>query len=272
MQFVSLASSSKGNCHYIDSTDGAVLIDCGISTSRISKALADLGHAPDRLCGVFITHEHSDHIAGLEVFLKRYRVPCYASEGTLAALERKGLFEKVPGSLLHALDDGDVRFGALQVRWTPISHDAAEPLSYMVVHRHQKIGMMTDVGRLSEDNLKALHDSDLLYMEANHDPELLRLGRYPVYLQKRIRSAHGHLSNEQCAAGLLQTMTPRTRHVILGHLSEENNRPRLAFEAIRSALLAGRASAERIRLWVADPRTPLSIDLAPQCDASHILQ
>ena len=176
MQFVSLASGSKGNCYYLASDEGAFLIDCGISLKRLVAGVeAQTPGGMENLGGIFITHEHRDHVAGLGPLLRRYHIPCYGTAATLEALG-EGVIGKVDPSLMRPLEGEAMELADFAIGWTRVSHDAADPVSYQILWREKKIGMLTDAGRLSDDNLEALADSDLLLIEANHDREMLRLG------------------------------------------------------------------------------------------------
>lgn len=261
MQFVSLASGSKGNCYYLASGEGGLLIDCGISLKRLVAGIeAQTPGGMDALCGIFITHEHRDHIAGLGPLLRRYPLPCYGTAATLAALEER-IIGKVDPALFHPLEGEEMNVADFAVRWTRVSHDAADPVSYQIHWREKKIGMLTDAGCLSEDNRQALADSDLLLLEANHDREMLRLGPYPLSLKRRIASDHGHLSNETCGQALASLIGERTEHVVLAHLSEKNNLPQTAFHTVYDQLQQTPPRAARFRLWVAQQKLPLAFSL-----------
>lgn len=260
MQFMSLASGSKGNCYYIASDAGAFLIDCGISLKRLEKALATCSQGVDDLQGIFITHEHHDHIAGLGPLLRRYGLPCYGTEKTLQALDEK-VIGKVSPQLFRPLTDARMSMADFDISWSRISHDAADPVSYQVHWQEQKIGMCTDVGALTDDNLEALADSDILLLEANHDAEMLAQGPYPTMLKRRIAGNHGHLSNDDCAKALEQIIASNTKHVILAHLSDKNNRPQRAFDTIRTHLQKNRRKGGSLRLWVAQQHEPLMLTI-----------
>lgn len=264
MQFISLASSSKGNCYYVGNKTGGVLFDCGISTRRIVTMLSTIPGALDNLKAVFITHEHRDHIKGLPVFLKRYGIPCYGSSGTLEALYGFKGFDPPIANHLRALSGESLIVGDMAVAWTDTSHDASEPVGYSIQTREAKIGILTDTGILTSQHKKLLHDSDLIFLEANHDVDMLRRGAYPAFLKQRIIGQEGHLSNDDCAEGLCDMVTSRTKHVILGHLSEENNRPELAFHTIRRKLKTVVQPAQVLKLSVAAVDRHLQVEL-PAC-------
>lgn len=261
MQFVSLASGSKGNCYVLASDEGAFLIDCGISLKRLVAGVneQEIG-GMEALRGIFITHEHRDHVAGLGPLLRRYHLPVYGTAGTLEALEER-VIGKVDRSLFHPLEGDGMALADFDIGWTRVSHDAADPVSYQIHWREKKIGMLTDAGCLSEDNLEALNDSDVLLLEANHDREMLRTGPYPAMLKRRIASDHGHLSNDTCAQALSDLIGGRTQHVVLAHLSEKNNLPQRAFHTVYDQLHATPPRAANFRLWVAQQKLPLALSL-----------
>lgn len=261
MQFVSLASGSKGNCYYLASDEGAFLIDCGISLKRLVAGVSEQAMGGmEALRGIFITHEHRDHISGLGPLLRRYHLPCYGTEATLAALEEK-VIGKVDPALFRPLAGDAVTVADFDVRWTRVSHDAADPVSYQIAWQEKRIGMLTDAGKLSDDNLAALADSDLLLLEANHDRDMLRTGPYPQMLKRRIASDFGHLSNDSCAEALTELIGGRTKHVVLAHLSEKNNLPQRAFHTVYDQLHQTPPRAERFHLWVAGQKQPLALSL-----------
>ena len=262
MQFVSLASGSKGNCYYFASEEGTFLVDCGISMKRVEAVVNQLAFGGmQALKGIFITHEHRDHIAGLGPILRRYHLPCYGTEATLDALDDCGI-GKVDHQLFRPLSEGPVEMADFSVSWSRISHDAADPVSYQIRWRDRKIGMLTDAGVLSDDNMEALYDSDLLLLEANHDVDMLRNGPYPQYLKQRIYGKLGHLSNDYCANAVSSLITGHTGHVVLAHLSEKNNLPRRAYQAVQERLVDTLPTPEQVKLWVASQKTPLSITLS----------
>lgn len=184
----------------------------------------------------------------------------FITAGTLEALEER-VIGKVDRSLFHPLEGDGMALADFDIGWTRVSHDAADPVSYQIHWREKKIGMLTDAGCLSEDNLEALNDSDVLLLEANHDREMLRTGPYPAMLKRRIASDHGHLSNDTCAQALSDLIGGRTQHVVLAHLSEKNNLPQRAFHTVYDQLHATPPRAAHFRLWVAQQKLPLALSL-----------
>lgn len=218
----------------VDSGGTRLLVDAGISTRRITASLASLGLTPAELDGVLLTHEHSDHTAGLMTLTKRYRLPLYATGGTAAAVQAR---MPVTGPVLRVIP----RQGTFSVRDTlvttfPTSHDAVESVDFRFDHGGAAAAVLTDTGCISRDMEETLTGVSLLVLESNHDVEWLRSGPYPEYLKQRILGPRGHLSNE-AAAALARYLAERgTRQFVLAHLSRENNTPARALQVTERAL------------------------------------
>lgn len=225
-----LASGSKGNATYVELDGTRLLIDAGISARRITRLLGEFGVDPADLDGVFITHEHSDHIKGLPTLSKQYHLPLFARPATLAAI-RASL--PVPEDVLTPIV-GDVMLGEVAVKSFSTLHDAASPVGYAVCGS-EKCALATDLGFLTNDVMKAIEGADALILETNHDRELLQQGSYPWHLKQRILSNRGHLSNSAAAWALVR-LKKRPRAVFLAHMSQENNRPALVEETVRTIL------------------------------------
>lgn len=234
MELRTLASGSSGNCILI-SRDGAhLLVDAGISCKRILTHLRELGIDPAGVAGVLITHEHSDHISGLSTLIKRLGAPVYASPGTALALRRRMAW---PVGRLRDVPPGEAfEVGGFTVRGFATSHDAEEPMGFTFSCGEKRAAVVTDLGYVSDGVLEAVLGAGLVVCEFNHDVELLRLGRYPYPLKRRILGDRGHLSNEAGAALALRCVEQGAHTVLLAHLSAENNTPALALEAARKAL------------------------------------
>ncbi len=235
-RFCPLFSSSSGNCVYIGTGDSGVLIDIGRSTRQTEKALLEIDVDPKKISAIFITHEHTDHIAGLDVFTKRYKVPVYSSAGTLMSLKNKGLLNC--GQITQTVDFVGTSVSDMLVVPFKISHDAADPLGF-VIHMPdgRKIALVTDTGVITEEMLAVVTGCDLLYIESNHDEGMLKASSYPYELKKRILSDKGHLSNIDCDTALTKLIDKGTSRFVLAHLSCENNLPSLAFDGAETALL-----------------------------------
>ena len=222
MEFYTLASGSSGNAALVRQEDTSLLIDAGISARRITQALAQVGMCLAGLGGILITHEHVDHIRGLQTLCKKCAVPIYASRGTAQSLA-------FAGSALRIFDAGEqFTLGAFDITTFPSSHDAADPVGYRLDCEDGSLGFLTDTGFVTNDAYDALLGVDALLLEANHDVDLLKSGPYPHYLKQRISGRHGHLSNVQAAEFALDSVRRGTRDIMLAHLSAENNTPTTA--------------------------------------------
>lgn len=250
-KFCSLFSSSKGNCTYIGDGKTGILIDCGASAKRIRQSLCAVGIDPASIAAVFVTHEHSDHIAALRVFASAAGTPVYATAGTLSMLERDGVLNgRFP---VHALPANGGEAAGMWVRPFALSHDAAEPVGYSVTTADGKrICVATDTGVVTQEILSAASGSDLILLESNHDVGMLQMGSYPYAVKRRILSDRGHLCNDACAETAACLLQSGTTQFVLGHLSAENNMPRLAYQTTLSEMeMIGAKLDEDYRLRVA---------------------
>ena len=239
LRFRSLASGSSGNATLIDAHDGLhrtrVLVDCGLGLRQLLAALAAEGLAPTDLDGIFITHEHGDHIGCAAVLAARYQVPIWTSAGTAPALKlNEG------DAPVHRVRDGQVfAIRGLELRPFTVPHDAREPLQLRCTDGERVLGVMTDAGHVTAYALSALAGAHALVLESNHDPELLAQSRYPDFLKRRVGGQHGHLSNAQAAAALAALRHDRLNTVVAAHLSERNNRPELVSRSFAAVLGCG---------------------------------
>ena len=234
MKFCSIASGSSGNCIYAGSSETSVLIDAGISGKRIEQGLNSIEQSTLDINGILVTHEHSDHIKGLGVLARRYGIPVYGTKGTLDALKEMTSIGKLPETLLHTVKaDDPFSIGDLEIHPFTISHDAAEPVGYRISHNGRCCAVATDMGCYDEYMVKELTGLDVLLLESNHDVHMLEAGRYPYYLKRRILGERGHLSNETAGRLLSRVLHDGIREIYLGHLSQENNIPELAYETVR---------------------------------------
>lgn len=233
MQFSVLGSGSKGNCVFIESGKTAILIDGGFSGKEIAARLAVLGKDIDCLNGIFVTHEHHDHINGVGVMSRRCSIPVFANEGTFRGGEKrlKKLFKR------KEFNTGDtLSFQDLNVRSFAVSHDTNDPVGFIISDGRRALGYCTDTGIVSTLVGNRLKGLDSLILEFNHDPDLLRIGPYPPSLQQRVRSNQGHLANEDSAKLLEKIVHENLQHVILAHLSETNNLPEIAYREAAAAI------------------------------------
>ena len=235
-KFCTLASSSRGNSSWLCCRETSILIDAGISCRRITMALKELGLGLDDLDGLLITHCHSDHIAGLQTLLKRGTFPIFGTDRTCRELEFRlagirSRLEALP--LMASVSLGDCRVTAFHT-----SHDAPGSCGYRLDSSCGSLGILTDTGYVTEEAREVLPGVEMAVLEANHDVEAVRSGPYPYYLKARILGREGHLCNEDAAAFAVELVKGGASELILAHLSEENNTPAMARNAVERALNA----------------------------------
>ncbi len=238
MRICSIASGSSGNCIYVGSDNTHVIIDAGISGRRIEEGLAKLGLSVSDLSALLITHEHSDHIASVGVLSRRYDLPMYATRGTIEGIMGQKYLGAVNSELFTEIRaDDPFAIDDLLIKPVEVSHDANEPVAYRIENGNRSVGVCTDLGTYSDKIIKGFSGVDALFIEANHDVNMLQVGRYPYMLKQRILSDKGHLSNEKCGQLLCQLLHDDLKSFVLGHLSAENNLAELAYEAVRVEIL-----------------------------------
>lgn len=232
----SLFSGSSGNCIFVSYNDTALLVDAGVSGKRIEEALKGIDESFDKITGIFITHEHSDHISGAGILARRHKVPVYANEKTWKAM--KPFMGKLSSDFIRLVDVGEtVTIGEIEVKPFSIPHDAACPVGYNFFIDGKKLTIATDIGHMSNDLLVHLEKSDMILLESNHDIEMLKTGSYPWPLKQRILGEYGHLCNEMAGKVVAYLAQKGTKSFLLGHLSKENNFPELAYQTVCNALL-----------------------------------
>lgn len=228
MKICILASGSKGNSAYIETNETKSLVDLGMSEGYIAKALKNIDVDPSSIQRVFITHTHSDHVAGLKVFLKKYHPTVY-------------LTRKMEEELDFDIEDKvyleeDISIADLDVKVIKTSHDAADSNGFVFSSLDKSVVYITDTGYIHVKNFDKLKNKNVYVFESNHDVRMLREGKYPYYLQQRILSDKGHLSNKDSAYYLSEFIGDDTEKIILIHLSEENNKPEVALKTLLDTL------------------------------------
>lgn len=237
MRFIPLFSGSSGNSSLILAGGIKLLIDAGMPGRAITRALDEAGVAPESLSGIIVTHDHIDHTRGVGVMSRKYNLPVYANMGTWNAMSP--IVKEIPIRNMRIFQSNqDFYIGNVNV--TPFStpHDAAEAVGLAVISAGRKLLYMTDIGCLRENMTEQGKHANLVFVEANHDVEMLKKGPYPYQLKQRILSDRGHLSNDNCARLLIRLYGLGVKAAILGHLSRENNTPELAYSTVTGALEA----------------------------------
>jgi phosphoribosyl 1,2-cyclic phosphodiesterase len=237
MQICVLASGSKGNAIYVSDGQTAILIDAGLSGKQIAARMHSRGLAPEKIDAILVTHEHSDHIQGVGVLSRRFDLPVYLTPDTArAAAPQVGRLTQ-----RHFFTCGEgFRINGLEVHPFSISHDAIDPAGFTIRGNGTKLGIATDLGIATAVVREHLRDCSLLIIEANHDPEMLINGPYPWPLKQRIQSRTGHLSNFDSRILIEELLHPDLAHVVLAHLSEQNNSPQMALDVVTQGLTASR--------------------------------
>ncbi len=255
MRLCSIASGSSGNCIYVGSDNTHILVDTGISKKRIEDGLAEIGLTGENINGIFITHEHIDHIQGLGVFCRKYNVPIYATQGTIVGIQNCKTIGKMPEGLLHEIPiDEQFKIGDLKVRPFNISHDANEPTGFRIESEDKAIAVATDLGTYDEYIVENLKNLNAVLLEANHDTHMVEVGPYPYPLKQRVLGNKGHLSNELSGRLLCDILHDNLKCVLLGHLSKDNNYAELAYETVKLEVTMSKIpyNGNDIPLMVAD--------------------
>ena len=235
LNFCSLASGSSGNCLFVETERTRILIDAGYSGKQIEQLLHSIHVDPKTIDYIFVTHEHLDHVKGVGVLSRRYRIPVVANFPTWQGMTK--CIGKLPEDLQLVFETGtDFTLRDLDVHALKIFHDSRDPTGFVIYHGGKKLSIVTDTGYVSEEMKEKIRHSDLLFLEANHDIVMLEKGPYPLHLKQRIRSTRGHLSNEDTGNALPEILKGHGEVVLLGHLSHENNVPLLAMDTVSGIL------------------------------------
>jgi phosphoribosyl 1,2-cyclic phosphodiesterase len=224
--FSSLNSGSNGNCYYIGNEQEAILVDAGICCRQTENRMKRLGLSMDKIKAIFVSHEHSDHIRGLEVLAKKYKIPVYITPQTLR--NSRLYLTKSQVSSFEAYQP--VTIGGLSITAFPKHHDACDPHSFTITYQGLTVGVFTDIGVPCEQLMKHFSRCHAAFLESNYDEQMLENGKYPFYLKRRIRGGKGHLSNRQALQLFTSCKPSYMSHLLLSHLSQENNCPKLVKE------------------------------------------
>ncbi len=231
MRFSSLGSGSKGNSALVEHMSTCIMVDCGFPLSTLEKRLTKLSKTPDNIDAILITHEHSDHVNGLGKIARKYHIPVWTNHGTYHGLKDKDLPE-----INYFSSHMDFTIGDIQVSPFPVPHDAKEPVQFVFHADEKRIGVLSDLGKVTPHIMGKLGILDALMLESNHDRAMLEVGPYPRFLKERVGGGLGHLSNEQCADLLQLLDTTKMQHFVVSHISEKNNQPSIVKRTLSKAL------------------------------------
>ena len=236
LKYCSIGSGSSGNCHYVGYKDTNILVDAGLSGKRITTGLNDIEVDIDKVKGIFITHEHSDHIKGAGIISRKFDIPIFANIKTWCSMKDK--IGDIKDSNMKVFEnDKTYSLGDLIIRPFSIPHDSEDAVGYnFYAGTNDKISIATDIGKITDNIRKHLYKSSLVVLESNYDPNMLMMGSYPYALKRRVMSEEGHLSNEDAAKFCIELVKEGTERILLAHLSKENNFPELAYETSKGIL------------------------------------
>ncbi|MBC2274383.1 MBL fold metallo-hydrolase [Listeria welshimeri] len=259
IRFSILASGSSGNATLIETGGQKILVDCGLSGKKMEGLFAQVGRNMNDLDAILITHEHSDHIKGLGVLARKYKLPIYANAKTWKAMDN--MIGEVSSDQKFQFDMETVKsFGSMQVESFGVSHDAIEPMFYIFHNGNKKFVMITDTGYVSDRMKGHIAGADAYLFESNHDVEMLRMGRYPWNVKRRILGDEGHVSNEDAAIAMSEVITDQTKRIYLGHLSKDNNMKELARMSVTQTLISeGIDVGGKLEIFDTDPDNATSI-------------
>lgn len=262
MKFCSLYSGSSGNSIFIASDNAKVLIDAGLAGKKIDDALKHIGEESSSIDGIFITHEHIDHIKGVGVLSRKYDIPIYANDNTWVVMEKN--IGKIKEHNIRIMDRrSSITINDLEIRSFNIPHDAIAPVGYTVSYAGKNASVVTDFGVFTEEIRDNIIDSDIILLESNHDVNMLRMGPYPYKLKLRVLGENGHLSNEDCGSAIVSLLkNDKKKQIVLGHLSGTNNHPDLAYQTVVDVLSAnGIRPGDDVILQLASRHNPSEIIL-----------
>ncbi|BDH63776.1 putative metallo-hydrolase YycJ [Lysinibacillus sp. PLM2] len=256
MRFSVLASGSTGNAVYVENDEHAFLVDVGLSGKKMEQLFAKIDRDMSKLSGILVTHEHSDHIKGLGVVARKYKIPVFANEKTWQAMD--GHIGNIPTEQrFHFNMEAVQSFGSLSIESFAVSHDAIDPMFYVFHEGDRKLVIITDTGYVSDRMKGIIRGADTFVFESNHDIGMLQMGRYPWSIKRRILSDVGHVSNEDAAIAMSEVVFEKPTHIYLSHLSKDNNMKDLARMSVTQTLQSnGIIAGEFVHLHDTDAEEP----------------
>jgi len=258
LKFCSLYSGSSGNSLFVQSNNTKILVDCGTSAKKIENALNSINIDISEIDAILVTHEHSDHIQGLGTVSKKYDIPVFANFETWSAMPTQK--EKISSNNIKVFEnDNEFIIGNLQILPFSTPHDAINPCGFSICNGSKKISIATDLGHIDNNIFSNIKDSKFMLLEANYEPEILKVSTYPYALKQRIAGPHGHLSNIEAGQTISNLFGKELKEVMLGHLSKENNFPEMAYKTVTEELINNNIDTKDIRLSVASRFEPSKI-------------
>ncbi len=258
LNFCSLYSGSSGNCLFVESQSTKILVDCGTSGKKVCDGLSSIDKKIEDIDAIIVTHEHSDHIQSLGLISKKYNIPVYANIETWQAMQSQA--EKINKANQKIFENNNnFEIGNLLIHPFSTPHDAANPCGFNIYSGKKKISIATDLGHMDNVILENLKDSSFILLEANYDPEILKVSKYPFMLKQRIAGPNGHLSNSTAGKTIGYLMQKDLKSVMLGHLSKENNFPELAYQTVAEELMNQNIDMNEISLSVASRFHPSNL-------------
>ncbi|MBU9722329.1 MULTISPECIES: MBL fold metallo-hydrolase [Bacillaceae] len=259
LRFSVLASGSTGNAIYVESDNQRLLIDAGLSGKKIEQCFEKININPKDLNGILVTHEHSDHIKGVGILARRYNLPIYANEKTWKAMQSS--LGTIPIEQRFHFETGKTKsFGNMEVESFGVSHDAAEPMFFTFAHGDRKLAVITDTGYVSERIKGVTKEANTFIFESNHDMDMLRMGKYPWSVKRRILGDEGHVSNVDAGLALADILTDSPANIYLAHLSLDNNMKDLARMTVHQTLEEkGYEIGKQVKLFDTDPLIPTAL-------------
>lgn len=259
MKFSVLASGSSGNAVYVENDEHSFLVDVGLSGKKMEQLFSEIDRDMKKLSGIFVTHEHSDHIKGLGVVARKYGIPIFANEKTWLAMD--SLIGTVPLDQRFQFDMETIKtFGTIDIQSFAVSHDAADPMFYIFHENGRKLVLITDTGYVSDRMKGHIKGADSFVFESNHDVSMLQMGRYPWSVKRRILSDVGHVSNEDAAVAMSEVVDRKNTNIYLSHLSKDNNMKDLARMSVTQTLQScGIIAGEYVHLHDTDADKPTEL-------------
>ena len=255
LNFCSLYSGSSGNCLFVESENTKLLIDAGVSLKKIETGLESLGLSSSSIDGILVTHEHSDHIQSLGNLSKKYNLPVFANQKTFDAMPKQT--EKITSENINIFNVNEhFSIKDIDINSFSIPHDAANPCGFTLSSGDTKLAIATDIGHMTKDILKSLEGSKFILLEANYEPEILKVSKYPYPLKQRIAGPNGHLPNEEAGKVINYLLHDNLYQAMLGHLSKENNLPVLAYQTVMDEIISSGTNIDNVGLFVADRDKP----------------